>query len=190
MNINSVSSTDQLSALGSVSDQTTTNSPSSLPPPGAGIGDAAVPHMSGPGKLMSKLAALKQADPDKFQATVSDMASKLKDAAAQATGPQAQLLTNLSNKLSDIANGGDISELKGGGAPGGGQASGAQGVHHGGHHHHHGGGGGLGGVGSSSTSSDSSENSVQSVAQSVFGELDAALNSATSSNSTSGTSST
>lgn len=182
MNINGISSTDQVSALTSVNSQSATNRASSMPPPGAG--DAAVPHMSGPGKLMSKLAALKQADPDKFEAVVSDMASKLKDAASQATGPQAQFLTNLSDKLSDIAKGGDISELR---PPAGGQGGGTQGVHHGGHHHH-GGGGGLGGVGSSSDSSDTSGDSVHSVVQSIFGELDSALNGVTSSSSSSSTS--
>ncbi len=176
MNINSVSSADQVSALNQVSNQTT-NTPSSLPPPG--IGDAAVPQMSGPGKLMSKLAALKEADPSKFQSVVSDMAAKFKQLASQATGPQAQFFANLSNKLGDIAHGGDIAQL----APSGGaQAGGPHGAHHGGHHHHHG-GGGLGGVGSSSDSSDSSESSVQSVAESIFGELDSALNGATSSSS-------
>jgi len=184
MNINGISSTDQISALTSVNGQTSTTRPSSMPPPGAG--DAAVAHMSGPGKLMSKLAALKEADPTKFQATVSDMAAKLKDAASQATGPQAQFLTNLSNKLSDIANGGDISELRP--QAGGGQAVGVQGAHHGGHHHHHG-GGGLGGVGGSSDGSDSSQETMHSVVQSIFGELDSALNSATSTSSSGSTSS-
>jgi hypothetical protein len=182
MNVNGISSTDQVSALDTVSNPTATTRPSSLPPPGAG--DAAVPHMSGPGKLMSKLAALKAADPEKFQTVVSDMAAKLKDAASQATGPQAQFLTNLSNKLSDVASGGDISELR---PQGGGQASGAEGVHHGGHHHHHG-GGGLGGAGATAGSSDSSGDSVHSVVQSIFGELDSALNGVSASSGSNATS--
>ncbi|HTQ04365.1 MAG TPA: hypothetical protein VMI54_10930 [Polyangiaceae bacterium] len=183
MNINSVSSTDQISPLTQLTGGSTTSQTDSTPPPG--IGDAAVAHMSGPSKLMSKLAALKADDPTKFQSVVSDMASKLKAEAAQVTGPQAQFLTNLSNKLSDIANGGDISELRG--PAGGGQAGGAQGVHHGGHHHHHGGGGGGVGSSTSSSSSSDSSDSVHSVVESIFGELDAALNGQSSTGATAST---
>ncbi len=109
MNVNGISSTDQISQVNAPSAGSTNgaNRQSSMPPPG--IGEAAVPNMSGPSKLMSKLSQLKAADPAQFQSVVSDMAQKLKDAAAQTSGPQASFLTNLSNKLSDIANGGDIS---------------------------------------------------------------------------------
>jgi hypothetical protein len=180
MNVNGISTTNQvteLNALSSLTSNTTTDSTDT-----SSIGDAAVPHMSGPGKLMSKLAQLKSSDPSQFQSVVSDMASKLKDAAAQATGQQATFLTNLSNKLTDIANGGDISELKPGaaGAAGGSAPGGPQGAHHG-HHHHHGGGG----MASSDSSSDSSsETSLQSTLASVFGELDTALGGSTASSST------
>lgn len=178
MNVNGISSTDQISQVNALSSGSTNNAnrPSSMPPPG--IGEAAVPNMSGPSKLMSKLAQLKAADPAKFQSVVSDMAQKLKDAAAQASGPQASFLTNLSNKLSDIANGGDISELKPQGAGATGAADGTQGAHHG-HHRHHAGGAGAAG--------SSDENTLRSTLDSVFGELDAALNGSSSTSSSSAT---
>ena len=180
MNVNGISSTDQISQVNALSSGNTnsTNRQSSMPPPG--IGEAAVPNMSGPSKLMSKLSQLKAADPAQFQSVVSDMAQKLKDAASQTSGPQASFLNNLSSKLSDIANGGDISELKpqGGAAAGAQGAQGAQGAHHG-HHHHHAGGAGA--------SSSSGQDSMRSTLDSVFGELDAALSGTSQTTSSSAT---
>jgi hypothetical protein len=164
MNVSSISASDQISQINALTSNASNNTDSTPPP---GIGEAAVSNVSGPGKLMSKLSQLKASDPAQFQSVVSDMAQKLKDAASQASGPAATFLTNLSSKLSDIANGGDISELRQG--PGGAAAGGAQGAHHG-HHHHH-----AGGAGSSSSSDDSSGTSVRSTLDSVFQELDSAL---------------
>jgi hypothetical protein len=78
--------------------------------------------------LLNQLQQLQQTDPTKFKAVMSSIADTLKADAQNATGPQAQRLTDLANKFSDAAQTGKMPDLQ---PPG--QQQGASGHHH--HHH-------------------------------------------------------
>lgn len=68
---------------------------------------AASVNISKPGQLFSKLQKLKSEDPDKYKQVVSDIASKLSDAARSATGDDQKFLTGLADKFQKAANGDD-----------------------------------------------------------------------------------
>jgi hypothetical protein len=101
-----------------------TTSPS---PPTAGSdgdGHCAGPSLSSPAQFLSKLRSLEQSDPAKAKQTLTDIASKLKADAAQATGAQADRLNQLADRFQKAADTGDLSSLS------------PDGLGKGGHHHH------------------------------------------------------
>ena len=77
-----------------------------------GIGDATSTGVSEPAQLMSKVSQLKQADPEQFKQVLSTLASDLRDASSQSSGLGAKMLASLANKLDDVADGGDVSQLQ------------------------------------------------------------------------------
>jgi hypothetical protein len=82
-------------------------------------------QVSKPGELFSKLQQLQSADPEKLKAVLSDIASKLKEAAASQSGAGADRLNELASKFEEAAQTGDLSALKPPEPP---QQSGASGV--------------------------------------------------------------
>ena len=82
--------------------------------------------VSGPGAMLSKLKELQDKDPAKFTAAMSDIATKLDDAAKASTDPKEQkALSELSAKFKTAGETGDLSALGPpkhgkGGPPGGG----------------------------------------------------------------------
>jgi hypothetical protein len=78
----------------------------------SGLGNDTV-SLSGQGQFLSKLQALQASNPQKFKDVLSQAASDLQTAAAQAGNTaQGQSFSNLATKFQDVANGGDISQLK------------------------------------------------------------------------------
>jgi hypothetical protein len=105
-------------------------------------------QMSPMASLLNQLQQLQQSDPDKFKSVMASIADTLTADAQNATGPQAQRLTNLANKFNQAAQTGQMPDLQ----PAG-QQKGAS-AHH--HHHHHvqsynSTSGGAGGSGSTAT---------------------------------------
>src|ERR1019366_379272 len=106
------------------------------------VGAAAPAAISPPAQFMSQMQQLSQTDPSQFKAVAASVATSFQNAAAQASGSQAQVLTGLASQFTQAAHTGTLP------AP---QAStpvasvqGAQGAsagHAGAHHHHHHGGG-------------------------------------------------
>jgi hypothetical protein len=86
-------------------------------------------QMSPMASLLNQLQQLQQTDPDQFKSVMSSIADTLKADAQNATGPQAQQLTNLANKFDQAAQTGQMPDLQ----PAG-QQQAASGHHH--HHHH------------------------------------------------------
>jgi hypothetical protein len=180
MNINSISST-QIQKL-------TSASLSQAPAQSSADTDAAddvaaSAQLSGPAQLMSKLAQLKQADPEKFKEIVSGMASTLTAAAAQVGGHGKQLLTDFASKLTDVANGGDISQLK---PPGPGDApppgaagpapAGGHGHAHGAHGHHRADSSEAARSYAATSAADSTDpSSAKTAFDAIFEQLDSAL---------------
>ena len=81
------------------------------------------PEFSAAAQSMGNLAKLAQQDPDKFKQLTADMADKLKQAADQATDPQAKdRLTQLADRFKAASESGKVEDLR------------PQGHH--GHHHH------------------------------------------------------
>ncbi|HEX7556832.1 MAG TPA: hypothetical protein VF338_09425 [Leptolinea sp.] len=86
------------------------------PPPPMGMfgisGNDSV-DTSNPSEFFNKLQALKESDPAKFKEVVSSIADKLEAAAKDEDLTSASsMLTDLAAKFRDVANGGDISQIK------------------------------------------------------------------------------
>ena len=69
-------------------------------------------NVSQPAELFSKLQQLQQTDPDKFKQVLTNIAGELQSAAKGKSGFEAQTLSDLATKFQNVANGGDISQLK------------------------------------------------------------------------------
>jgi hypothetical protein len=130
-----------LTSVGATGATTGASTPSSIPPP---VGGAASTSISTRGQFFSEMQQLSQQNPTEFKTVAAAVATTFQNAASQASGSQAQLLTNLANQFTQAAQTGSLQ------APqepqsGGQAAQGAQGSQSGGragahHHHHHGGG--------------------------------------------------
>ena len=98
----------------------TVGAPSSLPATttaGTTVGatsstPAAVRSISPQAELLGKLSALKESDPEQFQATLSKMADELRASAKEQSGAAAQRLNGLADKVSEAARTGDLSALQ------------------------------------------------------------------------------
>jgi hypothetical protein len=131
--------TSLLSNVGSTSATTGTSTPSSVPPPMNGAGSASI---SGPGQFFSEMQQLSQSNPSEFKTVAAQVATSFQNAASQATGSQAQVLTNLANQFNQAAQTGSMPSPQGVQAGSqsaqGGQGGGGVGAHH--HHRYHAGG--------------------------------------------------
>jgi hypothetical protein len=111
-----VSMTEGVSGTGSAGSATGAASGSD-----SGCGGTGSASMSKGAQFLNQLQQLKQSDPDKLKQVLSDISSKLQDAAKQAIGTQADALNKLADKFQQAAQTGELSKL--------------QPQHHG-HHHH------------------------------------------------------
>jgi hypothetical protein len=69
--------------------------------------------LSGSGQFISQLQALKASDPQKFKEVLAQTISQLQAAARQeGNTARGQSLNELARKLQNVANGGDIAQLK------------------------------------------------------------------------------
>src|SRR5262249_14755103 len=96
--------------------------------------------LSGFAQKMSALKSLEQSDPAKAKQVLSDIASKIKDAAQNATGAEADRLNAIADKFQKAADSGDLSQLgpqQHRAAQGSQSAQGGAQAAHGHHHHHH-----------------------------------------------------
>jgi hypothetical protein len=123
MDINSIGSNYGIGAL----DTTQATATASTAVGGAATTDSA--QLSPMAALLNQLQQLQQTDPTKFKSVMSNIAATLTTDAQNATGPQAQHLTELADKFSQAAQTGQMPDLQ---PPG--QQQGASGHHH--HHHH------------------------------------------------------
>jgi hypothetical protein len=119
----------------------------------SGSGPAATASLSTPGQLFGELQQLSQQNPAQFKAVAAQLATTFQNAASQASGPQAQFLTQLANQFTQASQTGTLQPPPG--AQGSQGVGGAGGGHH--HHHHHGGGGGGGGGALTALAGDSSD---------------------------------
>lgn len=104
-----ISGTSSIASLSSVSFASTQTTQ-------AAASDGDTSHVSKMGQLMKQLQDLEKSDPAKAKQALTQIASKLNDAAASATGPlggdDAQHLKDLAAKFSDAAQSGDLSKLE------------------------------------------------------------------------------
>ncbi len=85
------------------------------PPPGGmrGMGGPDSAEMSNPAEFFNSLEELQESDPEKFQEVVSSIADQLEEASEDEDLSSANsMLSDLAAKFRDVANGGDISQLK------------------------------------------------------------------------------
>jgi hypothetical protein len=69
--------------------------------------------LSGQGLLISRLQSLQASDPAKFKEVLTQAAGQLQAAARQeGDTPRGQALSELATKFQNVANGGDLSQLK------------------------------------------------------------------------------
>jgi hypothetical protein len=171
MNVNSLSSllnqyaTSSIASIGSAS---STGASSTI---GLGSSGADSATISGPGQLFSELQQLSQQNPTEFKAVASQIASTFQNAASQATGSDAQMLTSLANQFTQAAQSGTLQMPQ---PPASGSQGAAQGSTVGesqngqsvsGHHHHHHSYGGSGSSSDASGPSDAIQNAFASAMQ-------------------------
>lgn len=85
------------------------------PPPGGvrGMGGPDSAEMSNPAEFFNSLEELQESDPEKFQEVVSSIADQLEEASEdEDLSSASSMLSDLAAKFRDVANGGDISQLK------------------------------------------------------------------------------
>jgi len=125
---------------------------------------------------MSQMQQLSQTNPSEFKAVAAQVATVFQNAAAQASGPQAQLLSGLANQFSQAAQTGTLQAPQASAPASSVQgAQGASASHAGAHHHRHHGGGG----------SATQSSSVQAVFEDAMNVLTQATAGASSSKSSS-----
>jgi hypothetical protein len=116
MNISSIGNNPYLKQINGTSSTSEVSGTMPLPPPMGMMGDmGGVDSMdkSKPGEFFSKLEALKESDPEKFKEIVSGIADKLEAAAKdEDLSSASSMLSDLAARFRDVANGGDISQIK------------------------------------------------------------------------------
>jgi hypothetical protein len=113
LTLTDIQQTDQTQGVGALAvggQLLGTGAAGAVGPAGIAFGDSA--QISGPGKLFAELQQLQSQNPTKFTQVVSDIATQLQTAAQQATGNQANFLTNLADRFQTVANTGDLSSLR------------------------------------------------------------------------------
>lgn len=69
--------------------------------------------LSKPGEMYSKLQELAKSDPEKLKQVCADIAQKLKSASESDSGSGSnKMLSDLAQKFQNVADGGDVSQLK------------------------------------------------------------------------------
>ena len=68
--------------------------------------------LSKPGEIYSKLQELAKSDPEKLKEVCANIADKLKSASESSNGRDSKMLTDLAQKFQNVADGGDVSQLK------------------------------------------------------------------------------
>jgi hypothetical protein len=109
----STTSTSRTSSTSEISGVNGTTPPP--PPPGgmSGMGGTDSSEMSNPAEFFNNLKELKSSDPEKFEKVVSSIADKLEAASQdEDLSSASSMLSDLAAKFRDVANGGDISQLK------------------------------------------------------------------------------
>ena len=91
---------------------TSSGSPASASDSGGIANPPAVTSISGGGRMMQHLEDLQDSDPAKFKQVVSDMAKKLRADAQNASGPDADRLSQIADRLDKVAASGDLSQLR------------------------------------------------------------------------------
>ena len=92
------------------------------PPPADEIGPAARARVSDMASFMAELSALKDSDPEAFKAKLNDLSSQAREAAYRTSGEPAKRLSRMADKLTEVAQSGEVSALQppppGAGRPG------------------------------------------------------------------------
>jgi hypothetical protein len=116
MNIPNISNSSYLKQINNLS--STSEVSGTMPPPSpmgmiGGLGGVDSMDKSRPGEFFNKLEALKESDPEKFKEIVTQIADKLETAAKdEDLSSASSMLTDLATRFRDVANGGDISQIK------------------------------------------------------------------------------
>jgi hypothetical protein len=119
MDISGISSSSLLSKLWQAIEAESVSSTSLLNGSGVCTADSVSDSTTGltadftkPAELYSKLQQLKEEDPEKFTQLMTDIAEKLKAAAAETDDENEKaILTDLAKKFQSVADGGDLSQL-------------------------------------------------------------------------------
>jgi len=87
------------------------------------IGQSESAEFSNPAMMYSKLQELAQTDPEKLKEVCAKIAEQLQSASEEQDGFQSNMLSDLAEKFQNVADGGDVSQLKppeppSGGGPG------------------------------------------------------------------------
>ncbi|GAP21594.1 hypothetical protein [Leptolinea tardivitalis] len=118
MTISSIGNNPYLQQLSGTSSSSGVNGVSGTTPPPPPMGMFGLSGMdsmesSNPSEFFSKLQDLQESDPEKFQEVVSSIADKLEAASEdEDLSSASSMLSDLATKFRDVANGGDISQLK------------------------------------------------------------------------------
>jgi hypothetical protein len=115
MTISSISNNPYLQQIAGTSGTSKVSGTNPPPPPMGmfGLSGTDSAETSNPAEFFSKLKELQETDPEKFQEVVSGIADKLEAAAKDEDLSSANsMLSDLAAKFRDVANGGDISQLK------------------------------------------------------------------------------
>lgn len=118
MSVSNVSNNQYLQQITGASGTSGTSGVSgTMPPPPPmgmfGLSGLDSVETSNPAEFFSKLQALQESDPEKFREVVTSIADQLEAAAEDEELTSASsMLSDLAAKFRDVANGGDISQLK------------------------------------------------------------------------------
>jgi len=115
MSIESISSNPYLQQITGSAGMTGVNGTTPPPPPMGmfGLSGTDSSETSNPAEFFQKLQELKESDPENFKEVVSSIADKLEAAAEdEELSSASSMLSELAAKFRDVANGGDISQLK------------------------------------------------------------------------------
>ena len=115
MTISSISNNPYLHQItGTNGTSEVTGTPPPPPPMGMfGFSGTDSVETSNPAEFFSKLQELQESDPEKFKEVVSDIADQLEAAAEdEDLSSASSMLSDLAAKFRDVANGGDISQLR------------------------------------------------------------------------------
>lgn len=114
MDVSSLNSyyTLSLSSLYGTSETDSTDDSSSLTNLTSLVNQQDSLDLSKPSEIYSKLQELASTDPDKLKEVCASIAEKLESAAESSSGNDSKMLSDLAEKFQNVADGGDLSQLK------------------------------------------------------------------------------